>query len=139
MRWWPLFRKGSIETPQAGDSVARQEVPATAEDEVLIGKVAERLVRMRMSVPAIFFLESSKPLAFIGGQLLIFLEPFVQTLFNFAQYQRFALLMEDRDNWEKMIRKLEDLEAEYSEKEKQENKARKEARKAAKKQRGLRS
>jgi hypothetical protein len=81
--------------------------------------VAERIVRMRMTVPAIFFLESSKPLAFLGGQLLIFLEPFVQTLFNIRQYQRFALIMEDRDNWEKMIRKVEDLEAEYSEREKE--------------------
>jgi hypothetical protein len=80
-----------------------------------------------MSVPAIFFLESSKPLAFVGGQLLIFLEPFVQTLFNFAQYQRFALLMEDRDNWEALIRKIEDLEADHAAREKQEKKARKEA------------
>jgi hypothetical protein len=85
-----------------------------------------------MSVPAIFFLESSKPLAFVGGQLLIFLEPFVQTLFNFAQYQRFALLMEDRDNWEMMIRKIEDLEAEYAAREKQEKQAKKDARKQRK-------
>jgi hypothetical protein len=90
-----------------------------------MGRVAERIVRMRMSVPAIFLLESSKPLAFLGGQLLIFLEPFVQTLFNFAQYQRFALLMEDRDNWERMVRKIEDLEAEYTEKEKQEKREKK--------------
>jgi len=133
MRWWPLFRRGSIETPQAGlDSVAQEQVQVTAEDEEMIRKLAERLVRMRMSVPAIFFLESSKPLAFVGSQLLIFLEPFVQTLFNFAQYQRFAALMEDRDNWELLIRKLEDLEAEYSAREKSEKQARKEARKAAK-------
>lgn len=102
----------------------------------MIRKVAERLVRMRMSVPAIFFLESSKPLAFVGGQLLIFLEPFVQTLFNFAQYQRFAALMEDRENWERLIRKLEDLEAEVTEKDKREKKAKKEARKAAKREGG---
>ncbi|MFH1312036.1 MAG: hypothetical protein ABIJ00_02310 [Candidatus Eisenbacteria bacterium] len=84
--------------------------------------MAERIVRMRMAVPAIFFLESSKPLAFLGGQLLIFLEPFVQTLFNIRQYQQFALMMEDRDNWEKMIKKVEDLEAEYSEREKESKK-----------------
>jgi hypothetical protein len=51
--------------------------------------------------------------------LLIFLEPFVQTLFNFEQYQRFAILMEDRDNWERLVRRIEDLEAEYTAKEKQ--------------------
>ncbi|HVP58007.1 MAG TPA: hypothetical protein VMU02_07890 [bacterium] len=94
--------------------------------------MAERICRMRMTVPAIFLLESSKPLAFLGGQLLIFLEPFVQTLFNFAQYQRFALLMEDRDNWERLLRKLEDLEAEYTEREKQEKREKKAARKARK-------
>jgi hypothetical protein len=27
--------------------------------------------------------------------------------------------MEDRDNWERMIRKVEDLESEYAEREKQ--------------------
>lgn len=135
MRWWPLFRRGSIATPQSGlDSAATQEVKPTAEDQVLLAKVAKRLVRMRMSVPAIFLLESSKPLAFVGGQLLIFLEPFVQSLFNFAQYQRFALLMEDRDNWEALVRKIEDLEAEYTAKEKQEKKARKEAKKQSKQQ-----
>ena len=135
MRWWPLFRRGSIGTPQSGlDSVAAQEVKPTAEDQVLLAKIAERLVRMRMSVPAIFLLESSKPLAFVGSQLLIFLEPFVQSLFNFAQYQRFALLMEDRDNWEALVRKIEDLEAEYTAREKQEKRARKEAKKQTKQQ-----
>jgi hypothetical protein len=78
-----------------------------------------RVVGMRMTVPAIFFLESSKPLAFLGSQLLIFLEPFIQTLFNFRQYQRFAFLMEDRANWERLIRRVEELEAEQSEREKQ--------------------
>ncbi|MFZ1947641.1 MAG: hypothetical protein WAW06_08845 [bacterium] len=127
-----------METPQAGPSSGPgQEVKPNAEDLVLVEKVARRVVGLRMSVPAIFFLESSKPLAFLGGQLLIFLEPFIQTLFNFAQYQRFALLMEDRDNWELLVRKLEDLEAEYSEKEKQEKKARKEAKRLARKQRGV--
>jgi hypothetical protein len=90
----------------------------TERDQEMITKVAERVVNLRMSVPAIFFLESSKPLAFLGGQLLIFLEPFVQTLFNFVEYQRFAFLMEDRDNWERLLRKIEDLENEYSEREK---------------------
>jgi len=139
MRLWPLFRKGSVETPgggldsgAAGGHGARGNADFGPEDEQLISKVAERICRMRMTVPAIFLLESSKPLAFLGGQLLIFLEPFVQTLFNFAQYQRFALLMEDRDNWERLLRKLEDLEAEYTEREKQEKREKKAARKARK-------
>jgi hypothetical protein len=118
--WWNLFRRGSAEIPPPTpdeDSAAKAE--PDDEDEALIEKVALRVVNMRMTVPAIFFLESSKPLAFLGSQLLIFLEPFIQTLFNFRQYQRFAFLMEDRANWERLIRRVEELEAEHTEREKQ--------------------
>lgn len=118
--WWSLFRRTSADRPPPtpGEEAAK-EAEGADEDETLIRKVAERIVNMRMTVPAIFFLESSKPLAFLGSQLLIFLEPFVQTLFNFRQYQRFAFLIEDRTNWESLIRKVEELEAEHSDREKQ--------------------
>jgi len=118
MKWWPLFRRESAGTPNV---IPALETPAEGssadKDQALIDAVAEKLVKKHLTVPAIFFLESSKPLAFLGGQLLIFLEPFVQTLFNFEQYQRFAILMEDRDNWERLVRRIEDLEADYTEKE----------------------
>ncbi len=119
MRWWPLFRRESAGTPSAvpEEEVSSEEGPVD-EDQELINKVAGKIVRMRMTIPAIFFLESSKPLAFLGSQLLIFFEPFIQTLFNIRQYQRFAILMEHHENWERLIRRMEDLEAEYTEKEK---------------------
>jgi hypothetical protein len=118
--WWNLFRRTSAEIPPpTPDSDSEAKAGPEDEDEALIEKVALRVVGMRMTVPAIFFLESSKPLAFLGSQLLIFLEPFIQTLFNFRQYQRFAFLMEDRANWERLIRRVEELEAEQSEREKQ--------------------
>ncbi|MGD9140653.1 MAG: hypothetical protein PVJ42_03850 [bacterium] len=97
----------------------------TEEDDELVEKVARKMVNMRLTVPAIFLLESSKPLAFLGGQLLVFLEPFIQTLFNFKQYQRFAFLMENRDNWERLLRKIEDLEEEAKQREKEEKREKK--------------
>ena len=106
----------------------------TEEDDELIEKVARKMVNMRLTVPAIFLLESSKPLAFLGGQLLVFLEPFIQTLFNFKQYQRFAFLMENRDNWERLLRKIEDLEEEVKMREKEEKQAKKESKKKDKQQ-----
>jgi hypothetical protein len=130
MRWWPLFRKESAGTPSSvpEEEPADEESPVD-EDQELINKVAGKIVRMRMTIPAIFFLESSKPLAFLGSQLLIFFEPFIQTLFNIRQYQRFAILMEHHENWERLIRKMEDLEAEYTEKEKKEKEERKKKKK----------
>jgi hypothetical protein len=133
MKWWPLFRRESSGTPNVIPELdASAEEGSVDEDQALIDAVAEKVVKKHLSVPAIFFLESSKPLAFLGGQLLIFLEPFVQTLFNFKQYQRFAILMEDRDSWEKLIHRIEDLEADYSEKEKQAKAAEKQAKEAEK-------
>lgn len=67
---------------------------------------------MRMAVPAILFLESSKPLSFVGSQFLVFMEPFVKTFFTATLYDRFAALMEDRDQYELLIRKIERYEAE---------------------------
>ena len=134
MKWWPLFRRESSGTPSVIPELeASAEEPSVDEDQALIEAVALKVVKKHLSVPAIFFLESSKPLAFLGGQLLIFLEPFVQTLFNFKQYQRFAILMEDRNNWEKLVRRIEDLEADYTEKEKQAKAAEKQAKQAQKK------
>jgi hypothetical protein len=133
MRWWPLFRRESVGTPSAvPEAEPGEEGDAVDEDQELINKVARKIVRMRMTVPAIFFLESSKPLAFLGSQLLIFFEPFIQTLFNIRQYQRFALLMEHHENWERLIRKMEDLEAEYTEQEKKAKREKKHSEKAKK-------
>ncbi len=130
MRWWPLFRRESAGTPSAvPEEDPSCEEGTVDEDQELINKLAGKIVRMRMTIPAIFFLESSKPLAFLGSQLLIFFEPFVQTLFNIRQYQRFAVLMEHHENWERLIRKMEDLEAEYTEKEKKDKEEKKKKKK----------
>jgi hypothetical protein len=106
----------------------------TEEDDGLIEKVAEKVVSRGLAVPAIFILESSKPLAFLGGQLLVFLEPFIQTLFNFKQYQRFAFLMENRENWERLLRKIEDMEEEVKLREKEEKRIKRENKKKDKQQ-----
>ncbi len=62
-------------------------------------------------MPAILFLESSKPLSFIGSQFMVFMEPFVKTFFTVRSYERFAEMMEDRDNYERLITKIEAHEA----------------------------
>ena len=98
------------------------EVPGAAgemSDDELLGAVAGRIVRMGLAVPAVFFLESSKPLSFVGSQVLVFLEPFVQAFLTIRNYQRFARLMEDRQNFEKLIQRVEDLDEEARVQEKQ--------------------
>ena len=80
------------------------------EDRVL-EKVATRVVRWKMSVPAIIFLESVKPLNYIGSQTMVFFEPIVQTVFNFKDYDTFRRAMERRENVERLLQKIEAADA----------------------------
>lgn len=80
-------------------------------DDELLDRVAREITSRGMAVPAILFLESSKPLSFVGSQFLLFMEPFVKTFFTTTLYDRFAALMEDRDQYEALIRKIERQEA----------------------------
>ncbi len=98
-------------------------------DEALLDAVAGKIVRMGMAVPAVFFLESVKPLNFIGSQALVFLEPFVKSVLNIASYDRFTALMEDRSSIERLLIKIEKLDEEGRQKEKEEKRRRQEAQK----------
>jgi hypothetical protein len=71
-------------------------------------RLAEFAVSRRMTVPAILFLESVKPLSFLGSQALYFFEPMVRALFTVPEYERFAALMERRENIEVLLVKIED-------------------------------
>lgn len=86
----------------------------------LLAKIANQVVKRKLSVPAIMFLESVKPLSFIGSQALIFLQPIVQAFFNRKEYDEFAVLMEDRDNVELLLQEIEKQEAEWQSREKAE-------------------
>jgi len=61
-----------------------------------------------MAVPAILFLESVKPLSFLGSQTLYFFEPMVRALFTVPEYERFAALLERRESVEALLVKIED-------------------------------
>ena len=64
-------------------------------------------MRYRMTVPAILFLESVKPLSFVGSQALHFFEPMVTAVFTVPDYERFAALMERRENLEALLVAIE--------------------------------
>ena len=64
-------------------------------------------MRYRMTVPAILFLESVKPLSFVGSQALHFFEPMVTAVFTVPDYERFAALMERRENLETLLVAIE--------------------------------
>jgi len=105
-----------------------------AEKRDTLDQLAVKIVERRLSAPAILFLESSKPLSFLGNQAMVFFQPIVQTVFNFKTYDDIMDLLEDRDNIEYLLRKIEELEAAEQKRAKDERKRRREEKLAAKTQ-----
>jgi len=94
--------------------VARAPVEGayTAEDEALLDRIAQATVRWSMGVPAIFMLESSKPLSFVGSQFLHFLSPIVHSVLDGRELDRLAVMLERRETVEELIRRIERAEEE---------------------------
>jgi hypothetical protein len=86
----------------------------------LAAKIAHQIVKRKMSVPAIMFFESVKPLSFVGSQALIFFQPMVQAFLNRREYDEFAVMMEERENVELLLQEIERQEAEWQDREKAE-------------------
>ena len=78
-------------------------------DHKTISILAEEIVNRGMSVPAIFFFESTKYISFIGSQFLVFLGPMATCFINNKKYYNFAELLEDRNNIEFLLSEIENL------------------------------
>jgi len=92
--------------------------------EYLIERLAQWVVSHRLETPAIMFLETTKPLTFIGSQMwLMYGVPMLGIVADEHLTSEFGLLFENRENVESLIHKIEILarEADKKRKEKEEN------------------
>ena len=94
----------------------RKHLPS--EEDAVLEKVAKKVVEKRMAVPAIMFLESVKPLNYIGSQAMVFFEPIIQTIFNFKDYNTLRCAFEKRESVEILILKIEERDAVAQKREK---------------------
>ena len=78
------------------------------EDRLLLERLAQRVVELRLETPAILTLESTRPLSVLAGQAMLFFEPFAQALFHYPDYRRLAALVERRDALELLTRLIEE-------------------------------
>lgn len=86
---------------------ATAESGLTDEDAAFLDRIAAWVATRGMAVPAVVFLESSKPLSFLGSQFMYFFEPMVKIFVGAEGYSRFARILEDRENIEVFLRKIE--------------------------------
>jgi hypothetical protein len=113
----------------------------TPEQRAIVDGLADWVVRRGMTVPAILFLETVKPLSYVGSQVVVFFSPVLEVLFSSVSITAFQGMMEDRNNVELLLREIERRDAEAVKKQKEAKarekamrKTRKEARKLAKRQ-----
>ncbi|MAM04572.1 MAG: hypothetical protein CMD06_01255 [Flavobacteriales bacterium] len=78
-------------------------------DKSILNEFAQKIVDRKASVLAIFLLESTKYISFIAGQTLIFFGPILTMFVNDKKYYNFVNLLENKDNVEFLISKIEDL------------------------------
>ena len=76
-------------------------------DTVLIRRLADFVVKRDMSVPAVMFLESVRPLNFIGSQSMVFFKPILSRFFSRYEYDRIANILEKREVIDLLIREIE--------------------------------
>ncbi len=90
----------------------------TFEQEV-IDKIAHKIVERRLSVPAVLFLEVIKPISFFGAQTMNFFGPLIESFLKKEnRYYDVTEILEDRNNIERILRRVEELENDISLKEK---------------------
>jgi len=76
-----------------------------------MSKIANEIVQRQLTVPAIIFLETIKPLSFLGNQVLIFANPIVSLIVQSGNYYKFVRMLEDRENIEKLTIAIEEENA----------------------------
>jgi hypothetical protein len=88
--------------------------PLSEEDRALLQRLALTIAARRMGVPALLFLNSIKPLNYIGSQAMAFLRPFLTPLFNRADYERLTHIFERRAGLSALADAIERAMAEKS-------------------------
>ncbi len=77
--------------------------------EALVDNLARLVVRRKLEVPAVLFLEMHKPLSYLAGQSLILGSGVLAPLFGPARVQSVAKFLQSRDNVDRLIQRIEQM------------------------------
>ncbi len=77
------------------------------DDLKMLEKLANGISKRRMSAPAILFLDTLRPMSYIGSQTMIFFRPIITMIFSTSEYDKISRLMERRESANKLIQLLE--------------------------------
>ncbi|MCP9452684.1 MAG: hypothetical protein NNA23_08375 [Nitrospira sp.] len=79
----------------------------SSEDQALLERIADAVVRRGMAAPAMVFLESLAPMNFVGSQALQVLAPVLEVVLDTKALDQAARLLERRDAIERLVGLME--------------------------------
>ena len=103
-----LKKAFAVEAPNGGELTDAQKA--------VVDKVCREVVKRHMTTPALIFLESFRPLNYIGSQVMYFFQPFISVILTSEAYQHFAEFLEQRNSVDYLCQRIEHFEAKVSSK-----------------------
>ncbi len=100
---------------------ARGAVEPTEQQRPAVEWICTQIAKRHLSTPGLIFFEMVRPLNYLGAQVMHFTRPGVWAIAPrriYGGYIHFAEFLEQRGSLEYMCRRIEELEADYSQREK---------------------
>ncbi len=85
----------------------------TEEQKNLVDKVCREISRRHLTTPALIFLESFRPLNYIGSQILHYFHPFISAITNANGYRIFTEFLEKRSSVDYLYDRIEYFENKF--------------------------
>ena len=85
----------------------------TGDERDVVERLCREIAKRRLDAAALFFLESSRPLNYVGAQTLHFFSPIVSAVCDADGVNRFARFLEHRGAVDYLCNRLEALRREY--------------------------
>jgi hypothetical protein len=82
----------------------------TEAERPIVDRLCLEVVRRRLTVPAIAFLEMSRPLNFLAANAIHFFAPLFSVLGTGDEHRRFAEFLERRGSIDHLCRRIEELD-----------------------------
>ena len=78
------------------------------EQERLLDRIAEQIVRRRLEMPAAMFLEMHRPMRFFAGQGLLLASPLLGALFGLDEVYKLSRMVEDPATVDRLLERIEE-------------------------------
>jgi hypothetical protein len=90
------------------DDLSALEAQLGPDDLAMLDQLADGIVARHLGTPALFFLESMRPLGFVGSQLMIVLRPMIAIVWpDPKRWDALQRILEVRGSTELLCRRLE--------------------------------